>query len=152
MRTVMSRRPVGPARPHLGRSVDVVRRRWLPAWLGLAGLGVVNGAVRETTYTEAVGDHAAHQLSTFTLITMIVTYTWWAQRRWPLASTHEALTVGALWLALTVAFEFGFGHFVAGASWSTLLTDYDLTKGNLWVLVLLTTGLAPAVVRRAASA
>jgi hypothetical protein len=152
MRTVLSRRPVGLAHPHFGRSVGVVRRRWLPAWWGLAALGVVNGAVRETTYAGAVGDHAAHQLSTFTLIAMIVTYTWWVQQRWPLASTPEALKVGALWLALTVAFEFGFGHYVAGASWSTLLTDYDLAKGNLWVLVLLTTGLAPVAVRRAASA
>jgi hypothetical protein len=109
---------------------------------------VANGIIREVAYADTVGDHAAHQLSTFTLIAMIAGYTWWVQRRWPLTSTHEALRIGILWVVLTVAFEFGFGHYVDGASWSTLLADYDITRGNLWVLVLLTIGAAPVLSRR----
>lgn len=35
------------------------------------------------------------------------------ERRWPLRDTGEAVEVGAGWLALTVAFEFGFGRLVA---------------------------------------
>jgi hypothetical protein len=115
--------------------------------LGLAALGVANGVLREAAYAGAVGDHAAHQISTFTLVAMVVVYTWWLQRRWPLASTRDALRVGALWAAMTVAFEFGFGQYVAGASWSALLADYDLTRGNLWLLVLATIALAPALTR-----
>jgi hypothetical protein len=146
MRTVINRHPD----PALGRPrhASAVRRRWLSAWLGLAALGVANGIVRELAYADAVGDHAAHQLSTFTLVAMIAAYTWWLQRRWPLTSKAEAVRVGALWVVMTVAFEFGFGHYVDGASWTTLLADYDVTRGNLWVLVLLTIGVAPAVTRR----
>jgi glyoxylase-like metal-dependent hydrolase (beta-lactamase superfamily II) len=44
---------------------------------------------------------------------------------------------------LTVAFEFGFGHFIAGKSWDDLRADYDVFRGRLWVLVLLTTTVAP---------
>jgi len=146
MRTVISRHPA-PASA-LPSDAGVVRRRWLPAWLGLATLGVTNGIVREIAYADTVGDHAAHQLSTFTLIAMIAGYTWWLERRWPLASTADALRVGSLWVVMTVAFEFGFGHYVDGASWSTLLADYDLTRGNLWILVLVTIAAAPSLVGR----
>ena len=146
MRTVIRRHPA----PTIGRRkhVDAVRRRWLTAWLGLAALGVANGIVREVAYVDTVGDHAAHQLSTFTLIAMIAGYTWWLQRRWPLISTADAVRIGVLWVVMTVAFEFGFGHYVDGASWSALLADYDITRGNLWILVLLTICVAPVFTRR----
>jgi hypothetical protein len=150
MRTVINRHPA-PAPARL-RHATAVRRRWLTAWLGLAVLGVANGIVRELAYADTVGDHAAHQLSTWTLIAMIAGYTWWLQRRWPLASTTDAVRIGALWVVMTVAFEFGFGHYFDGASWSTLLADYDLTRGNLWVLVPLTIGVSPAVARRSRTA
>ena len=55
----------------------------------------------------------------------------------------QALAIGFLWLGLTVAFEFSFGHFVAGHSWSRLFQDYNLFAGRLWVLVLLWLTLAP---------
>ncbi|MEW6447103.1 MAG: hypothetical protein AB1426_03305, partial [Bacillota bacterium] len=56
--------------------------------------------------------------------------------------------IGLIWLVLTVAFEFGFGHFVMGHSWSRLLHDYNLLKGRLWVLVLLWVAIAPYVFYR----
>ena len=146
MRTVISR-PPAPAPGHPRHAA--VRRRWLTAWLGLAGLGVANGIIREVAYADTVGDHAAHQLSTFTLIAMIAGYTWWLQRRWPHTSTAAAVRIGVLWVVMTVAFEFGFGHYVDGASWATLWADYDITRGNLWILVLLTIGVAPVLARRA---
>lgn len=124
------------------------RRRWLAAWFGLAVLAVANGTTRETLYPESLGDAAAHQLSTFTLLALIAGYVWLLQRRWPLLSDTDALRVGAAWVTMTLVFEFGFGHYVDGASWSSLLAEYDLAAGNLWVLVPLATALAPVVVRR----
>ena len=59
----------------------------------------------------------------------------------------QALEVGIAWLALTVAFEFGFGRYVAHTSWRELLADYDLRKGRLWPLVLAWIMLGPALVR-----
>lgn len=67
------------------------------------------------------------------------------------AGTRAFFGVGALWLALTVAFEFAFGRNVSGASLESLLADYDLRRGRLWSLVLLTVLFAPwlvSVVRR----
>jgi hypothetical protein len=55
--------------------------------------------------------------------------------------------VGAAWLAMTVAFEFGFGHYVDSKSWAELVADYDLTQGRVWGLCLVAIAAAPAVTR-----
>jgi hypothetical protein len=47
------------------------------------------------------------------------------------------------WLALTLAFEFGFFRYVAGRSWESLLEQYDVAKGHLWPFVLAAVALAP---------
>jgi hypothetical protein len=44
---------------------------------------------------------------------------------------------------MTLAFEFLFGHFVAGHSWARLLQDYNLLAGRVWVLLLAWVALAP---------
>jgi len=125
-------------------------RPWLLAWGGLAALGVANGAARQGLYADALGDHAAHQLSTVTLLLLVAAYTRWLQRRWPLGDDLSAVRVGAAWAVMTVGFELGFGHFVAGTSWKTLLADYDLLAGNLWALVPTGIALAPWVAVRLA--
>jgi hypothetical protein len=51
--------------------------------------------------------------------------------------------IGALWLGLTVAFEFGFFHYVGGKSWESLLEQYDVGAGHLWPFVLAAVALAP---------
>jgi hypothetical protein len=123
------------------------RRIWLIAWLAGPLIGIANGTLREVAYKDRVGELTAHQLSTGSAIALFAGYYEWLARRRPLSSTREALEVGAAWLALTVAFEFGFGRGVAHTSWEELLADYDLRKGRLWPLVLAWIALGPAVVR-----
>ena len=122
-------------------------RRWLVAWLGAPVLAIVNGAVRELIYNEQVGESTADQISVAPLIGLLAVYFWVLQRRWPLATTNQALSVGAIWAALAVLFEFGFGHYVEGDSWSDLLATYDVTAGTLWILIPLWIALGPAVIR-----
>lgn len=125
------------------------RTRWLAAWLGLAVLGVGNGIARVALYEDAVGDRVAHQISTVTLMVLIAGYAWMLQRAWPLTSSRLAWQVGAAWALMTMAFEFGFGHYVTGNSWSTLLADYNVLDGRMWVLIPLTILVAPELARRA---
>jgi hypothetical protein len=56
--------------------------------------------------------------------------------------------IGAVWLTLTVVFEFVFGHFAMGHSWEVLFSAYDPRTGHLWWLVLLTLLLAPPLLGR----
>jgi hypothetical protein len=57
--------------------------------------------------------------------------------------TRALFGIGALWLALTVAYELLIGRYSAGASWESLLADYDVSRGRLWPLVLVTVLFAP---------
>ena len=91
-------------------------RRWIAAWVGAPVLAIVNGAIRELAHKDQVGGATADQISIAPLITLLGLYMWLLQRRWPLATTREALSVGTIWAALSVLFEFGFGHYVEGDS------------------------------------
>jgi hypothetical protein len=42
-----------------------------------------------------------------------------------------------------MAFEFLFGHYVSGQSWSALLADYNILRGRLWSLIIVSVGLGP---------
>jgi hypothetical protein len=49
-------------------------------------------------------------------------------------------------LGLTVGFEFLAGHYLFGNPWRRLLEDYNVVRGRVWMLVLLTTALAPLLI------
>lgn len=117
----------------------------LLGWFGLMLLAIFNGIIRNRYYLNRVGDLRAHQLSTLTLLLLMSAFIWVLARCWPLASSGQALTVGGIWLVVTVLFEFAFGHYVVKKSWAVLLADYNLLKGRVWVLILLWTLLAPLV-------
>lgn len=126
-------------------------RRWVVAWVGASVLGVVNGATRELVYKDRVGDSSANRISVVTLLALLAFYFWVLQRRWPLDTKRDALSIGGIWVVLTVLFEFGFGHYVDGDSWEELLKNYDVTEGNLWMLILLWIGAGPATARAIAA-
>ena len=117
--------------------------RYALAWIPMVFIAIFNGAIREFTYGRHMAELHAHQVSCITGIILFVLYAWILGFFWPLKSAREAVAAGLIWLVLTVAFEFLFGHFVAGHSWARLLADYDLTAGRLWLLVLLAVGLLP---------
>lgn len=121
--------------------------QWTAAWVGAAGLGVANGVARDLMYKDRVGDLAAHQISTGTLIAALAGYSHALERRWPIPTTRSAWTIGGIWLLLTVVFEFVFGHYVAGESWTSLLRNYDARKGRIWGLVPISMAILPATVR-----
>ena len=120
--------------------------RYLMVWLLLAVVAVANGIVRESTYGKVVSELAAHQLSTVTGILASGAVVWLVNRVWPIESAAQAWIIGSLWLVCTVAFEFGFGHYVAGHSWERLLADYNLFAGRVWALFLLWVLVLPYVV------
>lgn len=122
--------------------------KYLLAWLAMPLIGIVNGTIRQFGYRDLLGDLAAHQVSTVTAMLLFGLYVWWLSRRWPLASAQEAIVVGLLWLALTMAFEFLFGHYIMGASWERLMHDYNIVQGRIWVFVPIWIATAPVVFYR----
>ncbi len=112
-------------------------------WMPLVFIAIVNGAIRDFTYKSALGELAAHQLSTLTGIILFGLYIWAIGLKWKLGSARQAITVGFIWLTLTVAFEFLFFHYVAGEPWSVLLDAYNILEGKIWVAVLIFVAIAP---------
>ena len=119
------------------------------AWIPMVPIAIVNGAARQFfVYGPQMSELAAHQISCFTGIALFLLYGWFLGKRLPLSKMSEAWIIGALWLVLTILFEFMFGRFAGGRSWSLLLQDYNVFEGRLWSLVLAALFCIPAAVFR----
>ena len=118
------------------------------AWLVLPIIAILNGALRDLVYGQYLGDFLARQVSTLTLIILIGLYTWLLGLRWKIQTPSQAWVIGIIWMVLTLAFEFLFGHYVVGSPWGTLLLDYDIFSGQLWVLIPIWVAVAPYAIRK----
>ncbi len=119
---------------------------YILGWIPMIPIAILNGLIRQYGYGKYMTELHAHQLSSITGILLFAGYTWFLSLLRPLQSVGQAVTVGLIWLVMTVAFEFLFGHYVAGHSWSRLLQDYNLFAGRVWSLVLLAVALLPYLV------
>jgi hypothetical protein len=117
-------------------------------WLGFALVAVAGGIGRVVWLEPRLGEYAANMVETLGLVAVLAG-TIWIAVPWlvPGLGQQEVRSLGIFWFCLTIAFEFLFGHFVDGASWSALLANYDITAGRFWILVPVTMGLGPSVVR-----
>jgi hypothetical protein len=126
-----------------------VWRRALLVWILLVGLAILNGATREAVVSPRLGAAPGHLVSSV-LLAGLIALTAWLSIPWIAPGTaRRAWAIGALWLSLTVAFEFLAGHYAFGHAWETRLADYHLLRGRVWLLVLVTTFVAPAWAWRA---
>lgn len=90
----------------------------------------------------------AHQMSTATGSVILGVFIWFVIRLWPPVSSSQAGSIGLIWVALTVTFEFGMGGFIMHRPWTHLLHDYNLAAGRVWPLLLVWIGLAPFIFYR----
>jgi hypothetical protein len=117
--------------------------RALAIWLLLLILAVLNGAIREALVTPRFGEQGGHIISTAILCAAIIIVAWFSISWIGPKNGREALVVGIVWVALTIAFEFLAGHYAFGNSWERLIADYNVFRGRIWILVLLANLVAP---------
>ena len=110
-------------------------------WLGIVPLAILNGILREALLGSLLGN-AALPLSGVLLCGLILLWSLWRIPRLGVQPDRVYRQIGLLWLAATLLFETGMG-LADGSSLTELLAAYDLRTGNLWLLVVLTTGCAP---------
>lgn len=111
-------------------------------------IAIANGALREASYGKYMSELQAHQISTLSGLLLFSAYIWVVIRTWRPDTSEQAITVGLIWLGLTVVFEFLFGHYVAGQPLSKLLYDYNVFAGRVWVVVLIWVTVAPYIFYR----
>lgn len=123
--------------------------RALAVWLLLLVIAVVSGMLREGLLTPRIGGAAAHVVGTLVVVALFLVAIGLTVR-WivPSLDPRALLLLGLGWTVLTVVFEFGFGRYVMGHSWSRLLHDYNVLAGRVWNLVLLTTLFGPWLIGR----
>jgi hypothetical protein len=112
-------------------------------WCALLLIASINGIVRQAVLIPRIGEVAGRAVSTIALSAFIVILTWisitWIAPR----SAQQAWAVGGIWVVLTLAFEFLGGHYLFHDPWSRLLDDYNVIRGRIWILVLITTLVSP---------
>ena len=124
-------------------------KRLLIVWFVMLAVASVNGGVREALLVPMTGPGAARAVSTLLLCAVVflltyLTITWIDPR-----SSRDAWIIGGFWVALTLAFEFLAGHYLFGSPWSELLAEYNVFRGRIWILAVITIFVAPPVCARA---
>ena len=119
----------------------------LVGWLAIPVMAALNGALRDVTYGKAMNDTVAHSIAVAPLGAAVFLWAFVLDRRWPLGDRRVGMRVGCIWLALTLVAEFGLGA-ARGTSIDDMLAEYNIARGNLWLLVPLATAVAPELVRR----
>lgn len=113
-------------------------------WFAILACAFTNGALRELFIAPRTGAEVAHVVSTLILASVIVLIAWLSVNWIAPGSLARAYAVGAFWVVLTLAFEFGAGHWLMHKPWSELLHDYNILAGRVWVAIPIVTALAPA--------
>ncbi|MEL6116263.1 hypothetical protein P0Y67_13675 [Photobacterium sp. SP02] len=124
--------------------LTVVVFKALVIWVGILALAVANGVMRESVLVPRFGTPVALVLSGMLLSALIIGVAYFSLPWLHVRRPFELYTVGAVWLVLTLAFEFSFGLW-QGKSLSELLEAYTFKGGNIWPVVLATTFFAPYI-------
>jgi hypothetical protein len=138
-----------PTTDYRGAGVKFLKKPYLVAlavWPLFLVTAVTLGMLREGIITPAIGEQSAHVTGTLLFIAaMLAIMRLFVRQIKDSVRPRDLWFIGLIWTLMTICFEFGFFHFVAGVPWARLLADYNLLAGRLWLLVLLTTLCGPSL-------
>ncbi len=115
------------------------------AWLTIIPLAIANGAVRQFILAPRLSMRIAQPISGALLMVAIAAAAWLLVGRLGSQRMQSWIAMGSIWLAATIAFEFGMGA-MSGKSWAEMLAPYRFSDNNIWPLVLVWVACAPAVI------
>jgi len=122
-------------------------RQAVAVWVALLAFAMINGYFRVRFLEPQVGGDVAHLLSTTTLCgAVFVAALLFIGNRGRTPTIRELFGIGLLWSTSTVLLETALGLAAGGRSATELFADYDLTRGRIFVLVLLVEIVAPPLV------
>jgi hypothetical protein len=121
-------------------------RKSLVAWLAILALAFANGALREMVLIPVLGQTTGLLTSGAILSVLVALVSFAFVHLVRGITAFRGLGIGAMWLCLTLVFEFSFGRFIQHKAWSELLDAYSFKGGNIWTIVLLVILLAPSAV------
>jgi hypothetical protein len=122
--------------------------RIILTWVLFVPMAFLNAIIREKVYRPVVGELRAHQIATalasgaFSCLAFFM-----LRKKVAQLSLTKLLLIGLSWVSITMLFELGFGHYIAKTPWKKLFHDYNLLKGRVWSLFLLTELISPFLVK-----
>ncbi len=117
-------------------------KKSLLIWLAIIPLAILNGGLRDKVINPLIGAKYGLPLSGILLCILIFILCYFCIPRIGKGTAKKYWIIGLLWILLTIAFETVFG-LLTGDTLSVLVKAYDITTGNIWLLVVLFTGVAP---------
>ncbi len=126
-------------------------RLWLRAaavWLVLLLAALLNAGMRERLFLPWLGEALALPVSGITLSVLVFVITLLLIPRFGRLPAVHYFGIGLAWVMLTLACEFLLGYFALGLGWRETARALDVTRGNLFVLVLLVSLLSPWLAAR----
>ena len=115
------------------------------AWLTLVVFAILNGAFRDKILAPLLGVNVALPISGITLSILVFLVSFFAIPYFGKNPAATFIFIGIQWVIMTLLFEFLFAHFVVGKSWQALLQVFSVTKGDLFLLVLISSLFAPYI-------
>jgi len=111
--------------------------RGVLVWLLIAAAETVHGILRAAFLQPRFGDLAARQMALVSGAAIIVAIATLTSRWIGAVGVRLQMALGALWLALMVAFDIAVGRFAVGYSWQRIGADfYPVAGGYLGVAML----------------
>lgn len=119
--------------------------RALVVWFGIIAGETLHGVFRGLILVPLMGDLTARQICVVigSLIILAVSYLTviWIGA----AARLQLITVGIVWVTLTVSFEVLLGRVLLGLDWNRILSDYDIGRGGFMPFGLLFMAASPLI-------
>lgn len=128
--------------------ISINWKRAVSVWFLIAVAESVHGTLRRLFLVPRIGELFSHQIGVVIGSAIIYTIAWLCIRWIGSLSFRQQLQIGALWVVLTLIFEFTLGYFF-GYSLERILSDYNIAEGGLMVFGVLFMLFAPALAARA---
>ena len=118
-------------------------------WFVLLAIALINAIIRDVTYIPVVEPYIgtwAHQIGAILVSLVIFVAVFLFVRNEKVKHTMgDLLSIGLIWVILTVIFETFLGVVIQQMSIREVLRAYYFWNGELWIVVLITMILSPIV-------
>lgn len=98
-------------------------------WFLIIIAETLHGILRTLYITPLIGDHAARQIGMLIGSILIFLIAWFTIRWIGAYTRKDQLSIGTVWVILTILFEFLLG-IMLNYPISRILSDYDITQGG----------------------
>ena len=116
-------------------------------WLSIIPLAILNGGLRQRILEPLFGLKIANPISGLILCMLIFIVSFIFIPRLGIGDNKTYLTMGVLWIFLTIVFETILGLFM-GNTFKEIINAYNIATGNLWLIVVIFMGIVPFLIAK----